>query len=292
MPARRPLRRRLLQLGSLVRHPGDQIRLRRALAAARGAGASAPNTSYKYVGQYLAAALTTRTRLAAIVHHYEHVARLAAISGGGVWRRPFALWEHEDAQGRRHVVTLQPAELAPMEGECELVFSLEGKRLYTLTFVFVSAAIIGAVDQPLLFVGGLQGAYFAREELRYAAKANGEIAAPTLLLLAAAALAEALGISRLAGPSTRTQASAAYVVDGRSSSLDYDELWLGLGGEATACDFFVVDLSRGEAEDAEITGGHRSRTRRRRRLRAALRARMLETIQAALNSPAGERLTG
>lgn len=274
--------RRLFQFGTLMRHPGDQIRVRRALARARAAGANAPPASYKYLGQYLAASLTTQTRLAAIVHHHDLVGRLAARHGDTLWRQPFPVWQHDDAQGRRHSVLLGSAELAPMEGECELAFCLDGKRLFTLTFAVIGGATIGEADGPLLFVGGLQGAYFAREELRYAARANGEIAAPTLLLLAAGALAEALGITRMAGPSKRTQASATYVVDGRSSSLDYDELWIGLGGEATARDFFVVDSSRDEPADAEITGGHRSRTRRRRRLRAALRAEMLATIRTAL----------
>ncbi|WP_159758568.1 DUF535 family protein [Sphingomonas sp. 8AM] len=269
----------------MLRHPGDHLRLYRTLSRARAAGASAPRASYKYVGQYLAASLTRQTRLAAILHHHDLVARLAAQHGNTLWREPFVLWQHDDEHGRRHAVSLHAAGLAPMEGECELAYCLDGKRLFTLTFAFVGGEIIGEAEGTLLFVGGLQGAYYAREELRYAARANGEIAAPTLLLLAAAALAEALGIVRLAGPSRRTQASATYVVDGRSSSLDYDELWAGLGGEPTARGFFIVDSLRDPAATAEVSGKHRSRTRRRRRLRAAIRAEMLATIQTALNQP-------
>ena len=279
--------RRARQLLGLLRHPVEQVRLRRAMARARRAGVAAargPGTrhgSFKYVGGYLAAPLSRRQRLAALIHHHDFVARHAAAHGDTLWRAPFTLWERHDEEGRHHALLLTPARLAPMEGEAELAFLLDGQRLFTLTFALVSGALIGAADVPVLLVGGLQGGYQVREELRYAARANGEIAAPTLLLLAAATLAEALGAALLAGPSNRTQVAAGYVVDGRSSTLDYDELWAKLDGELTAADFYLVDPRREEAEEGEVSGKHRSRTRRRRRMRAALRAEMLAAIAAA-----------
>ncbi|MBB3695380.1 DUF535 family protein [Sphingomonas sp. BK580] len=291
----RPSRRRARQLLGVLRHPVEQLRLWRAMSRARRAGIVATRSvgarhgRFKYIGDYLAAPLSRRERLAALIYHHEFVARHAAAHGDALWRAPFTLWERHDDERRHHALLLTPARLAPMEGEVELAFLLDGQRLFTLTFALVSGTLIGAADAPVLLVGGLQGGYQVREELRYAARANGEIAAPTLLLLAAATLAEALGAALLAGPSNRTQVAAGYVVDGRSSSLDYDELWAKLDGERTAADFFLVDPRREEPEESEVSGKHRSRTRRRRRLRAALRAEMLAALAPATgrSHPAG-----
>lgn len=287
MRAVRGWRRRLGQLSTMLAHPVEQLQLRRALRRARAAGVAAAcgrSVPFKYVGDYLAAGFARGDRLAALVHHYELLA--ATPGAAALWRAPVTLWDRDDEEGRRHAVILQRALLAPMEGEAELVFTLDGERLFTLTFTIVDGAAVGAAAGPLLLIGGAQGRYAARESLRYAARANGEIAPATLLLLAAAVLAERLGMVALAGPSNRTQVAALYVVDGRSSSLDYDAFWTAAGAAATARDFFLLAATPEVEDDAEITGKHRARTRRRRRLRAELRAAMHERLGRAMTGAA------
>jgi uncharacterized protein VirK/YbjX len=226
--------------------------------------------------------LGRRQRTEALIFHHAFLSSTAKAGAAALWRKPFLLWQADDIEGHRHQVILQRAALAPMEGESELYLSLDGQRLFTLTFTIVSGKIIGEEDVPILLIGGLQGAYMAREKLRYAARATGEIAGPALLLSAASTIAEIMGIDILAGPSNKTQIAKEYTVDGRSTSLNYDRLWNDANGHQNALSFFILSPAGARSQDALISGNHRSRTRRRRVLRAALRAEMLKNIKVAL----------
>lgn len=265
-----------------LRHPAAQLRVHRVLARARAAGLPTPrpHERFKHLGNYLARSLDRVQRLQALGHHHAFLYDRRHDGPADMWTGRFVLWTTGDEEGRTHEVLLQPAHLAPMEGESELSFRLDGKRLYTLTFSFVNGADLGVGDAPVLLIGGMQGAYWAREELRYAARRNGEIAPPTMLLLAASVLAEALCDGVVAGPSNENQAAHGYVVDGRSSSLDYDALWEQAGGQKNGSGFFLIPAASGDDADAPVTGKHRSRTRRRRQLRAALRSAMHARIVA------------
>lgn len=288
MPALRSSTRRLRQLLTVMRHPREQLAVRRTFARAQRRGLAVPRGAgrFKYVGDYLARSLTRQERCAALIHHYDFLLTLpVAIDAGDV----AALWRASDDEGRSHEVLIQPATLAPMEGEHELCFRLDGKRLYTLTFSVVSGKLVGEERGPALLIGGMQGAYWAREELRYAARKNGEIAPPTMLLLAASVLAGVLRLPVVAGPSNAIQAARGYVVDGRSSTLDYDELWTQAGGHRNARDFFVLPPGGDDDADAPVTGKHRSRTRRRRQLRAALRDDMQRRLAAAMAGADADR---
>lgn len=279
--------RRAVQVASLLRHPIGYVRLRRTIARARRAGIAADDSRIpvKYLGAYLSAAIDTYGRLCATWCHYDYLLpRIGDGPGSRAWRDGFAVWKHDDAAGRQHRIVLQSAHFAPMEGEAELLFSLDGRTLCAITFAIVDRRLIGENgDGAIVFVGGIQGGYWVREEMRYAARESGEIAPLAMLLLGLRALADVFGIDAVAGTSTEHQVAKDYQVDGRSMTLDYDDFWLRANGVRNARGFFVVRADNANDADDPVTGNHRARTRRRRRLKAERCAAMAAVMRERLN---------
>jgi uncharacterized protein VirK/YbjX len=281
--------RRARQFGVLVRHPLRHARLWRTLIRARNRGHLAADAmaAFKYLGDYLSHGMSQDDRLDAIHYHYSYLAlypllarRIAGTPQERAWGGGVTLWQHADAEGRVARVVLRGSEMAPMEGEGELAFHVDGKRLCTLTFVILDGTLVGAGPAPALFVGGVQGAYRAREAIRLAARGNDEIAPLTMLLIALRSLADAIGIGTIAGTSSAVQAARGTLVDGRGMTHDYDDFWQQAGGTLGLRGYYLSAVAAETSPDAPVTGKHRSRTRRRRQRRLDIRASIRAAVTA------------
>ena len=281
----RPLRsiklgRRARQFFQLIANYREHLAYRRELQAARRVGVADADrlTAIKYTGDYLSASLSLRARRDSLKFHYRFLTRaMTSAAGAAVWQRGAAIWAR-DAEGERLEVTLSRSTLAPMEGESQLSFLMGNRALCTLTFSFVHGRDLQLPCDEAIFIGGLQGGLDCRQEIRRAAKINGEVSPAAMLLLAAEALANILDVEHMVGVSTQEQAAAVYSQE--KIVLSYDRLWQELGAHHARTGFYVKAIAVTEEADKAITGSHHSRTRRRRVLKKNIRREIEERIAA------------
>jgi uncharacterized protein VirK/YbjX len=236
-------------------------------------------TPFKYLGDYLSLSMSTTARRQALTGHYLRLGSLARASAGYVsWRDSIVLWElgQREPHGSLRIF-LEPARLAPMEGELQLRFSSGRRNLFTLTFLFTPGDLFGCPSDTVLFIGGVQGGVDCRSEMRQAAKDNGEISPPTMLLLTVKALAKVLQIGQIFAVAEENQISKRYTWASDTVKLDYHSFWSKMGGVRHGTFYKLLNESV-EKPLNEIPITHRARTRRKRERKARIR----ETIEARL----------
>lgn len=280
--------RRLRQLGQIARHPWRHWRTLRLLMSARREGVAASDdlsTGWKYLGDYLAAGFGTAERAALIMSHYAYLLeRLPRNELRRDWAGSMILWERR-AGDVRYAIALGQAMVCPMEGEAQLCFYRDAARLFTLTFSLIDGPLLGLSGERAMFIGGMQGGYACQQENRAAARDNGEVAPATMLVLAARAVAEALGVAHIAAVSSRRQASASYASE--KIRFRYDDWWEQLGSRRIADGLFLLDPpGAGQRSLSHLSAAHRKRALRKTRLKAELAAEMRTAFRRRLTAPA------
>jgi uncharacterized protein VirK/YbjX len=235
----------------------------------------------KFVTPYLASFLTPRQRLDIQNHlcrvldaHFDPEGFTAKLPGG------IALWRL-DSGGRHLSVVLRLPQRTMLEGDLTVEVQLDGQMLHRTSFAFVPGSVLGRPEANLIFIGGSQGVYGTRELAREAARLAGEINPPNLLLIGLRALATGMGVTTIAGV-----AAACQSVVGRAETASlgaYDDLWRANHGEARD-GYFLMPVDAPENE--VIEGAHRSRTRRKRRLRQAVLQDMIKRVLPLMRAPA------
>lgn len=181
-------------------------------------------------------------------------------------RRGIVLWQSSDG-GASQSVTLKIAERTVIEGDLLLEHHLDGLSLHKLSFAFVPGRILNKACPQVLFIGGSQGLHSSAEQVRHAAKANGEITPANMLIIAMRALGLALGIDHICGVRARCQPVVSDRPEARVSV--YDDLWLMNGGVGKP-NYYVMPVDTSHDLTKDVEGKNRSRTRRKRRLRQGL----------------------
>lgn len=272
--------KRLRQLLYFLSHPISHADYLRVLKAARkrGVAGTDPLLAVKYLGVYLVDSMSTKARREALSFHFDFLTRkIVTFQLGRAWTEGTVIWHRCDqASGHEYSVHLERAALSPLEGESQLRFTMDSLTLCTLTFSFLCGACLGLPQTESLFIGGVQGGANCREQIRIAAKANGEIAPASLLLIAAKAIAEAFEVGFVVGVSHEGQAAMGYARE--KISLNYDAMWLEAGAERTASGYFVVEPGL-EKPLEEVSSKHRSRTRRKRALKIEIRREIVGTVR-------------
>ena len=269
--------KRFRQFSYLVANIPHHVRLAGALGTTPGGSA----VRWKYLGDYLSLDLDNAQRRAVLEAHYRTVSRIAR--GAPVFSRGLEVWRNEVVEGRPPLaITIEPAKLAPMEGELQLTFSFH-TDIFALTFAFCPGPLFGVVDECAILVGGVQGAFGSFDEIREATKLNADISPPNMLMLALRALAKVAGASVILCVGEENQVSVGYARD--RIKLDYPRLWLEQGGEPFGR-YYCIPLDQPQKPLSEVPRTHRSRARRRRERRMALMAGMEARIAAGLAAQA------
>ena len=274
----------------VVANPRKHLRYLRILRQARAMGLADTDrlTELKYAGDYLSSSLTMHTRRRCLRFHYQVLIRaMRHYSNSAIWQGETEIWAKRTEGGDLLRLTLSRSILAPMEGESELCFTMNGQMLSTLTFSLVHGRHLTLPCAEAIFIGGLQGGYDCRQPIRDAAKLNGEVSPAAMLLLAVEALANVLGIDHMVGTSTDEQASASYAL--REIMLNYDGLWQGLGARSVRNGFYVKAVATLDHADRAVAGSHPSRTRRRRVLKRAIREAIEQRMILLLGARLGNR---
>jgi len=191
------------------------------------------------------------------------------------------LWERRTGDDRPPLrIFLERSSFAPLEGEMQLRFSF-GSDLFFLTFLFARGRTFGSLPGRQLFIGGVQGAFSRRADMREAAKLNGEIAPAPMLLIAIRALAKVLALNGVIAIAEDEQVARCYSPE--HIKLDYRGFWTGAGG-ARAGSFYHLPLEVEERPLLETPITHRARTRRKRAAKRKIREAIEERIEELLHT--------
>jgi uncharacterized protein VirK/YbjX len=272
------LLKRLRQLAYLASHPASHRDCATVIRDSRlSRDWSAP---FKYLGEHLALSLDTERRREALIEHYSALGEILAIDAAEQLRDGMVIWRKEITGEPPMQIILEQSRLAPMEGELQLRFSFKSS-LCVLTFLVVRGETFGAGRERAIFIGGVQGRPGAREEMREAARLNGEIAPTAMLLLATQALASVAGIQAIIGVAEEDHVSMSY--SPAQIIFNYSTFWTQAGGERVGS-HYRIPIHTPQRPLSEIPLGHRRRTRLKReakqRVRESLEQRLRTIIRA------------
>ena len=128
--------------------------------------------------------------------------------------------------------------------------------------------VLGVADTTVLFIGGVQGRIGSREEVREAARLNSELSPRALLVLAAQALARAIDVDEIIAVGEDEHISRAYAE--AQMSFDYAQFWTKVGGVRVGR-HYRLPMESPHKPLALVAASHRSRARRRREIKHAIR---------------------
>jgi uncharacterized protein VirK/YbjX len=251
------LLRRIRQFAYLVAHPISHGRCMTAVARSQLNG---PRGSLKYLGDHLALSLRTSQRREALVRHHSIAFQALSARAATKIRGGAVIWQRPIAGGPPLSLILEPSALAPMEGELQLKFSFRSV-LYVLTFLFAPGQVFNRPADRVLFIGGLQGRFGSRQEIREASKLNHEIAPATMLMLAVRAIAREFGADELLAIGESDQVSMSYSAP--MVRFDYGAFWTEIGGTRTG-HFYSLPIEAAQKPLSAVPLTHRSRARRKR----------------------------
>ena len=259
--------KRVRQLAYVSSHPVDH---RRCYAVIRDSGLVADRlTPLKYVGAHLALSLSVSERRQALAWHYDLLPRLLRPGLERELHNGMLIWQKEVGDDSPPLsIYLEPSRLAPMEGELQLRFCFKSD-LCVLTFLLAPGRIFDAGTTNALFVGGLQGRFASRDELREACRLNDEISPATLLILAVQAITKITRIGALVAISDEDHISRSY----STFKFDYAGMWCDAGATQIGR-YYRLPLETPQKPLATVQRSHRSRARRRREAKTAIREKI------------------
>ena len=207
--------------------------------------------------------------------HYAALSKLVRSTSGGGFAQRVLIWQKvlhgEDAPLS---IVLEPARLAPMEGELQLRFSFKSD-LYVLTFLLAPGQVFDLDCRNILFIGGVQGRIGAREEVREASRLNGEISPAAMLVLAVQAIGRVMRVDGLIAIGEDDHISMGY--SPAKIMFDYRRLWTEVGGKRVGA-HYRLPLQTVHKPLSEISLSHRRRTKRKREAKKLVS----ESIERAL----------
>ena len=234
-----------------------------------------PLLTIKYLGDYVALGLPLATRRSIFVAHFQFLQRtfnqefLAALDGvhSTVWRKSIGHAIVEVALSLNFVIE--------HEGDMLLFFSIDGKVVYRLVFVFASGRDFGLPDETLIVVSGVQGvADF--DLVKCATKVCCDIQPAHILMAALGAIAEVTKVSTVIGLHQSRQ------LFGVRARFCYDRFFEIYGTEIPGQGASLIRVPYPEKPMSEIKAGHRRRTLRRRQFKAETRHQVASVIRQYL----------
>lgn len=225
----------------------------------------------KYLDEYMALNLDTRTRRQVIYSHHEWMRDFTALSV----KDTAVLWKNlNDDQS----IVLRKSSLAPLEGELELVFQVRDFTICTLSFVVCRGDLVGIGENLTLIIGGLQGRPNTASILREISKSNREISPADMLFLACKAFAVEAGIKQIVGYSAEFNSASSHST---LVTMDYGGFWAANSAIAGNEGQYLLDPSLEKDPSDPVTSGNSSRTRRKRRDRILFKEQVMENISRA-----------
>jgi uncharacterized protein VirK/YbjX len=243
-----------------------------------------PAFPFKFLHErYLWRGPSTRDKARCLVTNFEFLkSSLSAEGLDAVITGENVLFERAKDEQAFSITLCLSAEPVHLECEMSLLFKVNGKPVFTLSFTIVPGAVVGCRTEYTIFVTRLQRLGAGDEgaaALRLVSKMLHGITPAKALLDAAQGVAQALGIGYLSGISGQLQSS--YIAENDTFYVRaYDEFFEASGMSRTDGRFFhgAVPLEQKSIEEAITKASNRSRGKHRRQLRGDI----LASSEAAL----------
>ena len=216
----------------------------------------------KFRWDYLSTGLTAHQKMLCHTAHYRLIdSRLDSSRFFQDLTQGMVLWEFHSVL--RHLVILVFRDFTDHEGELVLEYYADNQLLYRIAFTLASAVAFGHRQGYCIFIGGSQS-HGSQELRRQAARDNAEISPGMALLITLKAISNVLGFTEIIGVKAEKQVSLA--TKGVARDYAYDQLWsLGYGVEGDG--FYRIPLHASREVTDVVEGGHKSRTRKKRKAR-------------------------
>lgn len=193
--------------------------------------------------------------------------RLGADFCEGIANGTLALWTCERQGHQFNIRGSGPCAVSGhREGELTVTLQMDGIDLCKISFSIVPASTLslptGSTPPRLghtLYMGRVQGAAGAFEQIRLATKVCHDIAPPDLLMSAVAGMAGALGFEVIGGVGIEHSISSESIQHS-NMSFDYTEFWDRYHGTKTADGHHLMSLPFQEKPIQDIAAKHRKRT--------------------------------
>jgi uncharacterized protein VirK/YbjX len=222
------------------------------------------NTFTIYLFSYLSRSFTTMDKLLAIYYHYSFLTQkitykhLKPVYIGG-----FDCYNETNGEDT-YSIRLGMNRLLELEGSLSLYIKVNGVKTSVLSFSFINGQIIGAGDEPLIYISCLQrigrNAKFTEKAIAH----FNDIIPAAILLKALEALAASLGIKCAAGVTASNQIALKNENDYERFYAVYDNFWQLNGGKLLINNYIIL-LPLYQKDISAIKQTHRNRVRRKRR---------------------------
>ncbi|USX13072.1 VirK/YbjX family protein [Oxalobacteraceae bacterium OTU3CAMAD1] len=275
-PARRTLSRAL----------GLTLNLRQHILLSRLLGrAGAFDTKLFYTGiryrylrnYYLGGGFCVPGRLRVAINHYKALARHFQPGFLPLAQRGLHLWRAE-YDGLHVGIELRFPYVFNHDGDLCLILRADGDHVYQMTFSIAPGAVVGASECQVLLVSGIQGAPGRIEQIRRVTDTCNNVAPVRMLLMAAEALAAALGICAVIGIG-QNHMSTPKPGECEGFSFDYDGFWMAALDATESRDFYHMPLPFPVKPIEAVSAKHRARARQRRAQRDLVRQDIERQLQ-------------
>jgi uncharacterized protein VirK/YbjX len=225
---------------------------------------------------YLHLGMSARSRVDAILNHYEFIDSLESRTLAKALTSPeqTPLFRLEGKNEECFTVSASTALGAEREGECTLWLHAGSTQLAALTF-----CVTGKTGERQIVIGGLQGAHrsVSHEVIKEATKACYGLFPKRLLMETLWQLAARQGINKIYGVS-----DSGHVFRGLRYRLSkskhfhasYNEFWTSISGEKYDGHLFSLPLSLPQKELSDIASKKRSEYRKRYALLDSLKEKV------------------
>jgi uncharacterized protein VirK/YbjX len=229
-----------------------------------------PLLPLKYASPYVALGLSTRVRRSILSAHYQFLRQkfrptfLDSVLGS------LPLWLA--TMGAQEFQISIDFPYSNTEGDLQLVFRMDGTKVYKLIFVFASGRDFDLADDMVIAVTNIQGAAdFDRVKL--ATRKCHDIQPAHMLMAALSGLADATNISTAVGFHGDRQIS-------RCTRLffSYEDFYDIYGEKILGRKMHRMPLPHSEKPVSDIQSNHRKRSLRKRRFKADIRAQVSNTV--------------
>ncbi|MBV8622486.1 MAG: DUF535 family protein [Herbaspirillum sp.] len=226
---------------------------------------------------YLRGAFSTRQNLKIATLHYLTLVKharpdfLKIASNEG-----FLLWQHRADNGHSYRIHLRYPYFYNFDGDLAFCMDCDGADIYVVSATIAPGELLGLPMQNAMLVAGIQGINGRLDDIRTATEACNNVSPPHMLLAAVEAFSLQLDIRDMVGIASLPGRQA------QNQGYSYDSFWQPLSGQDRAGFFHHIPLPFSDKPLESIQAKHRSRARKRRELRNAIRQEIIASARQVI----------
>jgi uncharacterized protein VirK/YbjX len=245
-----------------------------------------PRFPLKYLGlDYLARGLTVKQQAECFIHHYRRLSDLLPENVLAKLLLDDLLLDDIREGDDSFSVKMGLSRPWDDEGELSLNFEVNGKVVFVLSFTFIPGWVVRSDAREVVLISRLQGVKGAYGEIRRATKAMCDIAPPAFLFAVLCGVAEAFGISAMAGI-TGIMKPEFHFYEGEAAHINqaYDGFFTELGATKGSAGFYLAPMPPEEKPMTSIKQGHKIRTRNKRAFKREITRRIYLLVCGVLRT--------